>query len=302
MNENIRKYAKLGLVHHMLYPDSHLDSARHTQTLCEFAGRTDIETFDCCLPYGEEYRNRIIPVIRNCGKSVCFAIHLYPLRLLPLAATTPVGRAQRDMLIDDMVAQAAAIGAEGFIFGSGIPSFHDAKAGDFAAFEEFCLELCTKLRPHNICAMLEPFDMDIDKKFLYGPIDDCVKLAEKITARFDNFGFELDMAHLPLMREDFTSAIRRSAPYLKRVHLGNCMLKDTRDPRWGDTHPPMGYPGGEIDVPELAGILEILLETGFLSPEKRGNLVIEMTPFPGQSADFTVNDNFERLDKAWSMI
>lgn len=302
MKEDIRKYAKLGLVHHMLYSDSHLDAGKHVQTLCEFAKRNDIETFDCCLPYGKKYQNQIISAIHSCDKNIYFSIHFYPLRLLPLAATTPVGRAQRDMLIDDMIAQAITIGAMGFIFGSGIPSFYDAKADDFAAFEEFCLGLCAKLKPHNICAMLEPFDMDIDKKFLYGPIDDCVKLAEKITGRFDNFGFELDMAHLPLMHEDFTSAIKRSAPYLKRVHLGNCVLKDKYDPRWGDTHPPIGYPCGEIDISELVEILKALLETGFLSQENRGNLVIEMTPFPGQSVDFTVNDNFERLDKAWSMI
>jgi len=302
MKDDIRKYARIGLVHHMLFPDSHLDAAKHAETLAAFAARTDIETFDCCLPYAEEFRKQMVPAVRDCGKTVCFAIHFFPLRLLPLAAKTPVAKAQTWMLIDDMIEQAVSIGAEGFIFGSGIPPFFDAKADDFAAFDDFCLELCEKLAPHRISAMLEPFDMDVDKKFLYGPIDDCVKLAERITKHYSNFGFELDMAHLPLMREGFASAIERTAPFLKRVHLGNCVLKDRSNPRWGDTHPPMGFPGGEIDVPECAEILNALYETGFLSETKRGNLVVEMTPFPGRSVDFTVADCFERLNKAWELV
>lgn len=302
MKEAIQQYAKLGLVHHMLYPDSHLDEARHAATLSEFIRRSDIETFDCCLPYSAQLRQTLAKEIKHCGKTAIFAIHFFPLRQLPLAAKTPVAKAQTWMLIDDMIDQAAMIGAKGFVFGSGRPSYEDAAPEDFAAFEDFCRQLCAKLKPHNICAMLEPFDMTIDKKFLYGPIDRCVKLAEKLNKDFDNFGFELDMAHLPLMFEPFDASIKACAPYLKRVHLGNCVLKDRHDPRWGDTHPPMGYAGGEIDTPELAGILQSLLRHGFLSKGKRGNLVIEMTPFPGKTVEESVRDNFERLHQAWSMI
>lgn len=302
MKEDIREYARLGLVHHMLYPECGDSSEKHVETLLEFIKRTDIETFDCCLPYGQSYRQALIPEIRKCGKTVCFAIHLYPLRSLPLAAKAPANRAQTWMIIDDMIIQAAAIGAEGFIFAAGTPSFYDAAPDDFAAFDDFCNELCVKLEPHGITAMLEPFDMDIDKKFLYGPIDNCVRLAERLSVKHDNFGIELDMAHLPLMREDFVPAIARSAPYLKRVHLGNCVLKDKNNPRWGDTHPPVGFSGGEIDVPELRIILHALLDCGFLDKKNRGNLVMEMTRFPGQSVDFTIEDNFKRLRKAWKSL
>ena len=302
MNGDIREYAKLGLVHHLLYPECSDDPSIHVETLLKFIKRTDIETLDCCLPYGDEFRQQLIPAIRECGKTVCFAIHFYPLRNLPLAAKSPANHAQTWMIIDDMIAQAAAIGAQGFIFGAGTPSYFDAEPEDFAAFDRFCLELCAKLEPCNITAMLEPFDMDIDKKFLYGPIDDCVKLAERITTQHANFGFELDVAHLPLMREDFTSAITRSGPYLKRIHLGNCVLKDKINSRWGDTHPPVGFPGGEIDVPELVTVLRALLDCGFLDKGNRGNLLVEMTPFPGKSVDFTVKDNFKRLEAAWRQL
>lgn len=299
MKGDIREYAKLGLVHHLLYPECGDDPQLHAETLLDFIKRMDIGTFDCCLPYGDKYQKKLIPAIRNCGKSCCFAIHFYPFRGLPLAAKTPANHAQTWMILDDMIEQAAAIGAEGFIFGAGTPSFYDAKNEDFEAFDEFCDELCAKLKAHNMTAMLEPFDMDIDKKFLYGPIDECVKLAERIGIKHDNFGFELDMAHLPLMREDFASSIKRTAPFLKRIHLGNCVLRDKSNPRWGDTHPPIGFDGGEIDIPELVVILRALFDCGYLDKNNRGNLLVEMTIFPGKTVDETVNDNFERLEKAW---
>lgn len=302
MNEDIRNYAKLGLVHHMLHPNCVSDPEAHIDTLLTFVQRDDMETFDCCLPYGEERRRRLAPAIRDCGKSVCFAIHFYPFTALPLTSASPIVQSQSWMILDDMIQQAAAIGAEGFIFAAGPPAFHAATQDDFAAFDHVCATLCDKLKPHGITALLEPFDFTIDKKFLYGPIDACVELAKRVTNEHDNFGFELDMAHLPLMGEDFTTAIQRLRPWLKRVHLGNCVLKDKTNPRWGDTHPPIGFPGGEIDVKETTIILRGLLETGYLNTKNRGALVLETTPFPDKTPDETIADNIRRLRQAWDRL
>jgi sugar phosphate isomerase/epimerase len=156
--------------------------------------------------------------------------------------------------------------------------------------------LCEQLGRHGISGLLEPFDMTIDKCFLYGPSQVC---ADFVAAGPENLGIELDLAHVPLMGEGFAQAIRNSAPHLRRVHLGNCVLRDTSHPRYGDTHPPIGLPGGEIDTPELAEILTLLLEVGFLSNTERGDFVFEMTPWPGKSVEETVADTFSRLDQAW---
>jgi sugar phosphate isomerase/epimerase len=129
-----------------------------------------------------------------------------------------------------------------------------------------------------------------------------VQLIEALRPEVDNLGIELDMAHLPLMGESFESAIRTCAPYLKRVHLGNCVLRDTTHPRYGDTHPPIGFPGGEIDIPEIVEILTALLDVGFLNRESRGNLVVEMTPWPGKTVAETVADNFARIEEAWRRV
>ncbi|MFA5341555.1 MAG: hypothetical protein WC332_07245, partial [Clostridia bacterium] len=65
MNEDIRKFAKLGLVHHMLYPKSVYDSAYHADTLIEFSKRVDIDTFDCCVPYDKKERQKTIRALNK---------------------------------------------------------------------------------------------------------------------------------------------------------------------------------------------------------------------------------------------
>jgi len=303
MNDSITRHARLGLVHHMLYPDCSEKPADHVTTLLALATRTDIETFDCCLPYDTERRAQLIPVLRNCGKKdITFAAHFFPLRKISFCTINRSEQAQTRMIVRDMVEQAVAIGATGFIFPSGGPTPAEATPANRAAFADFCRWLCGELAPHGITAQLEPFDMTIDKRFLYGPTRECVALIESLRPEVSNLGIELDMAHLPLMGETFEHAIHNAAPHLKRVHLGNCVLRDKTHSRYGDTHPPMGYPGGEIDVPELAEILRLLLEVGFLNPERRGNLVIEMTPWPGKSFEETIADGLERVNAAWKHV
>src|SRR5271156_4257680 len=168
---DISSYARLGLVHHMLYARCVDDPEYHVRTLEALVRRTDIETFDCCLPYGQARQERLVSAIRASGKEhVVFAIHLFPLRKLSLAATSYSEQAQVRILVADMVKQAVAMGATGFIFASGGPPFADGAEANHRAFFDFCRWLCGELAPHGIDALIEPFDFDFDKKFLYGPL------------------------------------------------------------------------------------------------------------------------------------
>ena len=301
MKDNITEYAKLGLVHQLLYPKCVTDPDYHVDTLNEFVKRDDIEALDCCIPYGQERRNQLIQNVRNCGKDVAYAMHLFPLRKISLASLDPQEQALSRLVIKDQIDMAAAIGAKGFVFPSGA-DIPENRPKARACFKEFCKWFCAALKPYGITALLEPFDREIDKKFLYGPIDDCVALIEELSRDFDNIGIELDVAHLPLMSEDFEYAIKTTAKYTKRVHLGNCVLQNKNNPLYGDMHPPIGIEEGEIDIPELALILRTFLETGYLEKEKRKPLLLEITPFPGKSIEYTVNDNFKRLNEAWKLV
>ena len=300
---NIKEYAKLGLVHHLLYPKCTVDRDYHVQTLESFVSRKDIEALDCCIPYGEEYRSSgIIQTVKNSGKDVGYALHLFPARKISLSTLDIQECEMTKLVLRDQIDMAAQVGATGFVFVSGA-DVPDNRCAARKAFKEFCRWFCNELRPYNIDALLEPFDRTIDKKYLYGPIDDCVQLMEELYAEgITNIGIELDMAHLPLMYEPFESSIIRCAPYLKRVHLGNCVLKDTSHPLYGDMHPPMGVEGGEIDVPELTRILQTLLDVGYLNKTNRKPLIMEMQPFEGKDAEFTVQETYRRLNEAWEQV
>ena len=300
---NIKEYAKLGLVHHLLYPECTIDRDYHIKTLNDFVQREDIEALDCCIPYGDEYRNSgIIETVKNCGKDVGYALHLFPARKISLSTLDLQEREMTKTVLHDQIDMAAKVGATGFVFVSGadVPANRPAAQ---AAFKEFCRWFCGELKKHNIDALLEPFDRTIDKKYLYGPIDDCVQLMQELYDEgITNIGIELDMAHLPLMYEPFESSIERCAPYLKRIHLGNCVLKDTTHPLYGDMHPPMGVDGGEIDVPELTVILQSLKDVGYLNKENRKPLIMEMQPFAGKDAEYTVQETYRRLNEAWEQV
>ena len=301
MREDISEYARIGLVHHMLYPECMKDPDYHVETLLEFIQRKNIETFDCYIPYGEERRKKLIGRIKNCGKEVVYCLHVFPSRKISLGSLDPQEQGLSRIVIKDQIKLAEAIGATGFVFASGadLPeNRNEAKK----CFADFCKWFCSELKPHGIDALLEPFDRTIDKKFLFGPIDECVEFLDSLSNEVNHIGFELDFAHLPIMGDGFEHSIFKTAPYLKRVHLGNCVLRNKNNPLYGDQHPPIGIEEGEIDIPELTVILKSLLKIGYLNKSRRGALILEVTPFLGKPVEYTITDNFKRLRKAWEMI
>ncbi len=303
MKECITKFARLGFSHFMLYPKCLEDSDDHVRTLEALVERDDIETFDCFIPYGQGRQERLTRAIRQSGKEdIGFFIHQFPYTKLLLSSSNPVEQHQSRLIIKEMITQAVAIGASSLTFASGPPSPANATDAHYAAFADFCRWLCGQLKPHRITALIEPCDTTVHKKFLYGPTQACVKLVESLQPNVNNFGILLDLSHIPLIGETFEQAIKTVAPYLKRVHLGNCVLKDKNHRLYGDRHPPIGFDGGEIDIPELTTILRCLLEAGFISKENRRSMLFEITPWPGRSVEETIADSFGRLNKAWAAV
>lgn len=300
MQGNLQDVARVGLVHHLLYPDCAVDPDFHVTSLETFLTTFDPPVFDCVLPYGEARRRRLIEFINRRPRSLAYAIHFFPLRKFSLGSTDVQEQAMTRLILEDQIDMARAVHATAMIIASGAdPGAADRDAAK-TAFRDFCIWLCDKLKPLGMKALLEPFDRTFDKRFLFGPTRECVDLITSLRGQIDNLGIELDMAHVPLMGEDLVAAIHTVAPYLERVHLGNCVRRDPADPFYGDTHPPVGYPGGEIDVPELTLILRALLDIGYLNADAPGDLLLEMQPPPGSSAQETVADAMGRLNEAWT--
>jgi sugar phosphate isomerase/epimerase len=301
MKPRLGDVASIGLVHHMLYPGIMTDPDLHESSLDRFIQRTDIDTFDYCLPYDSDRRTRLISKLRQCKLDHVYATHLFPLRKISFASTCVQEQGLIRLALEDTIEAAHQSGASGLIFASGADVSEPDRPVAREAFADFCRWLCRQLKDRGMIGMLEPFDRTFDKKFLYGPTSECVDLIRSLEPDIDNLRIELDIAHLPLMGEGFDVAIKTVAPYLARVHLGNCVMSDPDDPFYGDKHPPIGYKGGEIDTERVAEALGALLRCGYLDSTNRGALLIECQPFPGRSAEETALDNLGRLEAAWNI-
>jgi sugar phosphate isomerase/epimerase len=300
MHDDITAHARLGLVHHMLHQGCAEDDVLHTETLLALLERKDIETLDCFAPFDPVRRALVAEAARQSGKTITATTHLSFMQSLNVSSPRngDVGLAR--IACADQIDAAAAMGATGFVFVSGRGS-EDREASRLA-FATFCRWFCAQLDRHGITALLEPFDTDIDKAFLYGPTEDCMELIGSLEPEIGNMAINLDLAHLPLMRETSEHAVSTTASRLGRVHLGNCVLADTSNPWYGDKHPPMGLPGGEIGLAELTDFLRELLKVGYLGNGHKGDLVLEMQPFPDTSAEETIERSMDLLHEAWRQV
>jgi sugar phosphate isomerase/epimerase len=286
---------KYGFVHHMLFPLFVKDAAYHTDTLIAISQRDDIGCFDCCLPLDPSQRKRAVTALTGCGKQITYVNHLFPAKKISLGSADFAEQViTRDFLERELEA-AAAIGADQFLFTSGTDVGED-QAGALARFAETTEWFCGLLRAHNITGLIEPIDTWFDKRFLLGSTADSAAFVSSLRGCVDNLALEVDMGHIPLLFEDFEPAYRVAAPYLRRVHLSNCVMKNPRDPFFGDRHPSFFYPGGQHGLEELRRVLRILKETGFL--ETPGKLVFEVNPLPGENPDKTIGDHLALLRAA----
>ncbi len=294
----LSEYARLGAAHHSLYPCKH-DPDVHFRTLPCLLERQDIEVVDLTVPYGEN-REKSIEMIRASGKMIVYNGYLMPTPIIPLCTTSRTEREQILMLARDQVDVASEAGACYFMQSVGADPGNARRQKAFEGLAEYIRRLNDHLKQKSDMAFLiELMDRDIHKKSLCGPTAEVVEFVEKLREDVPDLGLVLDVNHLVLMRESFHEAFERCAPYLKHVHLGNCVLADRNHPMWGGVHPPLGIEGGEIEAKQLTELFRVLVRIGYLGREKRGSMSLEITPFPGRRPDATLTDNLERLEEAW---
>ena len=150
--------------------------------------------------------------------------------------------------------------------------------------------------------LIEPFDRSIGKGFLIGPTAEAAEVVERVQQEgVNNVGLMLDMGHIPLLEEDIHRAFEISAPYLHHTHIGSCVKRDPNNEFYGDKHPPWGLEGGECDVPEVVEFFDAAFAVGYLRPGHRATVTLEMQPYPGLSADESIDIWLEKLDEAWSL-
>ena len=302
MQEPLSKYAKVGLAHFMLWPDCVVHDEVLVETLPLILDRSDIEVVDYCLPYDESLRQSLARKVCDSGKEACYVMFHFPFTKISLGSPAQHDQGLCRLVLQNQIDAALASGAKSIVVASG-PDPGDADRPDWMrAFASMLQWFCRQLEPHDMTANLESFDRNFDRRFLAGPTAECVELIESLAPGTNNLRLQLDTSHVRLMGESFEHAFHTAGGLLSRLHLANTVMGDSSDPFFGDRHPPLGYPGGEIDVSEVTKILRLLLDAGRLDPRNRLPLVIEIRPWPGRSVDESIEDNMRRLNEAWSRV
>lgn len=154
----------------------------------------------------------------------------------------------------------------------------------------------------NLGITLEVFDREIDKKCLIGPTAEAAQIAAEVRKRDPGFGLMIDLSHLPLLKESADYALKTAKNYLVHVHIGNCILKDTNHPAYGDKHPPFGAAGGENDVEEVRLFLKALMDIGYIGAGKQNVVAFEVKPLSGESSEVVVTNAKRTLMEAWARL
>lgn len=169
----------------------------------------------------------------------------------------------------------------------------------FCSTAELCEYAAAK---GNLTLVCEVFDYDIAKKSLIGPMDRVKRYAEIIGRQYNNFGIQVDLSHIPILREGIRESILPIAKYIRHAHIGNAVVADPSYPAYGDEHPRFGFPHSEVGEQEIAEFLRTLLEIGYLNEKIRPIVSFEVKPYGDEDPDIVLANAKRTLDRAWELV
>jgi len=298
----IEKYAKPGISVNMLFPetlvneDAQLDAFK---VCCDFE---KYEALDIFLPEDSVIRHYVLKLLTKSGKSTNY--NAPPSYQDPQYDAGNADKTIRDStlaLIKRHIDFAAHSGSEIFV----LPSCKDTGAQERGTrmefFKDFMCQAAVYAEQYKITIILEPIERDRFKRMLLGPTFDCVEFVKDLQKKgCNNVQLMIDTAHLPLMGEDYTDALRYSKKVgLYHVHLGNAVLNKDNE-LYGHMHAPLDIQDGVYGFTDLVNLMSEMLELGFIRAEAKNKLPIsyEIRPYPGVSPQVTAAAVYDMLDNA----
>lgn len=303
MKESMRNYFKPGLIHFMAYPKTMKGDGPIEDTVKNILTDTYFDAIEVTQINDNEVRARVADMIAVSRITAAFGGQ--PMLLATgknINDTDEDKRAEAVKLLKTGIDQAHELGCGSFAFLSGK---YDNREKDKAlkSLVKSTKELCAYAKQKcNMNVALEVFDYDIDKKSLIGPADLAKEYAQEVSAACDNFGLMVDLSHIPLLHESIEKNLLPVKGYIIHAHMGNCVSGDSSMPGYGDQHPRFGFPNGDNDVEELAQYLKVLMDIGFICPEKRPIVSFEVKPFGSEDSEVVIANAKRTLDAAWRII
>ncbi len=303
MNEPLRNYMHVGLIHFMAFPQTMKGDGPILETLKTIVTDDYFDVVAVSWIKDPEVRRQAKAMLDTSHMRVVYGAH----PSLLTAGLNPndldeEGRKRAVEILKNGIDEAHEIGAESFVFLSGKYS-PDKVDEALARLVESTKELCAYAKSKGDMKLaLEVFDHEIDKKSLIGPAALAKRYADEVAKEFDNFGLVVDLSHIPIIGETPEQAILPVREHLCAVDLGNAALLDKTSPRYGDHHPWFGYPSGVNDVEQLRDFLKVLLDIGFLNQEAPPMVCFEMKPMEDDDPEVVIANAKRTLNEAWARL
>ena len=303
MNEPIRKYMKIGLVHFMAYPTTIKGEGPITETIRKVVLDDYFEAIEITTIKNREERSSVKKMLETSYMTVAYGGQ--PRLLTTGMNINDLNEEARQKALANLkegIDEAYEMGAKGFAFLSG--KYEESKKEQaYEALVKSTRELCAYAKSKGEMKIsLEVFDFDIDKKSLIGPSDLALRFAKEIREEYDSFGLMVDLSHIPLIHETIEESILPVKDYITHAHIGNCVMKSADMPAYGDVHPRFGFQNGENDVKEVVDYLRLLLKIGFLNPRTRPIVSFEIKPFGDEDPDIVIANAKRTLNVAWAQV
>ncbi|MHB9037257.1 MAG: sugar phosphate isomerase/epimerase family protein [Armatimonadota bacterium] len=304
---SIYKYADIGLIHFMAYPQCIKGEGPVLETLAEICRDDYFTMVELSWIKDPEVRRAAKAMLKQSGMRYTYGAQPTLLtQKLNLNDPDEAGRRKAVDQIKSSIDEAVEMecGALAFLTGRD-PGEYDRAKGIELLYESVC-EICDYAQTKsNLPIALEVFDrLPFGKNAILGPTVEAVKFAERVRSKYPNFGLMQDLSHMPLLGESIKDMLQPSKDVLVHVHIGNCVMRDPNHPAYGDEHPCFGVEGGENDVDELVAFLNGLFEIGYFDGQSPKPLTFEIKPIAawGQTTDMIVANAKRTLNKAWARL
>ena len=149
---------------------------------------------------------------------------------------------------------------------------------------------------------MEVFDREVEIKYLFGPTREASQFARMVRSLGIEFGLTLDQGHLYLLNEPPSYSLHEAKGVAFHFHLGNCVVKDPKNPAFGAKHPAFGFSGGEVGFHEISLFLSILKENGYFDYRtslEKPIVSMEVRPIIGEDPVQIIQQSKDEFLKAW---
>ena len=305
MNEPLRKYMKLGLVHWMAFPAVVKGDGPVVETVTQVATDEFFDVLEVSWITDPAARRQVASIASTSRLELYYGgMPRQKVTGLNINASDETERRAAIDTLKQGIDEACELNAKGFAFMSGKyaeNATEQAFANLVASSDELCAYAAEK---GGMNVNLEIFDNAIEHRSLIGPVEIAKRYADAMAQRHANFGLMVDLSHLPQLGETPAQSLLPVKNHIRHAHIGNAFLQNPNDPAYGDKHPRFGYPGAANDVDEIVDYLRTLFAAGYLKRDQSARPVVslEVRPVGDESPALVIANAKRTLQLAWDRV